>query len=46
MNKAVTFDTHRYVQRLTASGFSKLQAETLAEKQVAFLNGNLAAKTD
>ena len=46
MNEAVAFDTHRYVKRLTASGFSEQQAETLAEEQVAFLNSNLATNTD
>ncbi len=46
MNEAIAFDTHRYVKRLTASGFSEQQAETLAEEQIAFLNANLATKAD
>ncbi len=46
MNEAIAFDTHRYVKRLIASGFSELQAETLAEEQIEFLNANLATKAD
>ncbi len=46
MSEAIAFDTHRYVKRLTASGFTEEQAETLAEEQVALLNANLATKTD
>ncbi len=46
MSEAVAFDTHRYVKRLTGSGFTEQQAETLAEEQIAFLNANLATKSD
>jgi len=46
MSEAVAFDTHRYVKRLTGSGFTEQQAETLAEEQIAFLNANLATKAD
>ena len=46
MFEAVAFDTHRYVKRLTESGFSEQQAETLAEEHVALLDANLATKTD
>ena len=41
MTKAIAFDTHRFVKRLTDSGFTEKQAETLAEKYVALLNANL-----
>ena len=46
MSEAIAFDTHRYVKRLTESGFTEKQAETLAEEQVALLNANLATKAD
>ena len=46
MNEAITFDTHRFVKRLTECGFTERQAETLAEEHVALLNGNLATKAD
>ncbi len=46
MSEAITFDTHRFVKRLTECGFTERQAETLAEEHVALLNGNLATKAD
>ncbi len=46
MSEAIAFDTHRYVKRLTESGFTERQAETLAEEQIALLNANLATKAD
>ena len=46
MMDAIAFDTHRFVKRLTESGFTEKQAETLAEEQVALLNSNLATKAD
>ena len=46
MTDAIAFDTHRFVKRLTESGFTEKQAETLAEEHVALLNANLATKTD
>ena len=46
MSEAIAFDTHRFVKRLTESGFTERQAETLAEEHVALLNTNLATKTD
>ena len=46
MADPVAFDTHRFVKRLTESGFTERQAETLAEEHVALLNANLATKTD
>ena len=46
MSEASTFDTHRFVKRLTDCGFTERQAETLAEEHVALLNGNLATKAD
>ena len=46
MNQAIVFDTHRFVERLTENGFSKQQAEVLADEQVNLLNGNPATKTD
>jgi len=46
MSEAIAFDTHRYVKRLMEGGFDELQAETLAAEQIAFLNANLATKSD
>jgi len=46
MAEAIAFDTHRFVKRLTESGFTEKQAETLAEEHVDLLNTNLATKTD
>ena len=46
MSEAIAFDTHRFVKRLTESGFTERQAETLAEEHVNLLNTNLATKTD
>ena len=46
MAEAIAFDTHRFVKRLTESGFTENQTETLAEEHVALLNANLATKAD
>ncbi len=46
MTEAIAFDTQRFVKRLTESGFTEKQAETLAEEHVALLNSNLATKAD
>ncbi|MDE0350655.1 MAG: DUF1640 domain-containing protein [Gammaproteobacteria bacterium] len=46
MTEAIAFDTHRFVKRLTRSGFTEEQAETLADEHVALLNANLATKGD
>ena len=46
MSEAIAFDTHRFVKRLTESGFTERQAETLADEHVALLNTNLATKAD
>ena len=46
MSEAIAFDAHRFVKRLTESGFTERQAETLAEEHVALLNANLATKAD
>ncbi len=44
MNEAIAFDTHRFVKRLTETGFTEAQAEALADEQVTLLNSNLATK--
>ena len=46
MAEAIAFDTHRFIKRLTESGFTEKQAETVAEEHVALLNANLATKAD
>ena len=37
MTEAIAFDSHRFVKRLTGSGFAEKQAETLAEEHVALV---------
>ncbi|MCY4154486.1 MAG: DUF1640 domain-containing protein [Gammaproteobacteria bacterium] len=44
MSEAIAFDTHRFVKRLTQTGFTETQAEALADEQVRLLNTNLATK--
>ena len=46
MNEAIAFDTHRFVENLTESGFTEQQTEALAKEQVQLLNSNLATKVD
>jgi len=46
MIEAIAFDTHRFVKRLTQTGFTEAQAEALADEQVTLLNSNLATKRD
>ena len=42
----ISFDTHRFVKRLTKEGMPLGQAEALADEQVALLDSNLATKQD
>ena len=42
MTEAIAFDTHRFVKRLTESGFTEKQAD----EHVSLLNSNLATKAD
>ena len=44
MSEAIAFDTHRFVKRLTQTGFTETQAEALADEQVHLLNSNLATR--
>ena len=46
MNDSIAFDTHRFVKRLTQTGFTVQQAEALADEQVNLLDSNLATKVD
>ena len=46
MSDAIAFDTHKFVKRLTATGFTEEQAEALANEQVNLLNSNLTTKVD
>ncbi|MDP1573045.1 MAG: DUF1640 domain-containing protein [Pseudomonadota bacterium] len=43
---AVTFDTHAYVKKLRAVGFSEEQAEVQAETLSSLINDQLATKQD
>ena len=45
MAEAIAFDTHRFVKRLTESGFTEKQAGTLAEEHVVLLNANADVPT-
>ncbi len=42
----VTFDTHRFVKRLTEAGMPTCQAEVPADEQVALLDTHLATRQD
>ncbi|MCE2484447.1 MAG: hypothetical protein J4F42_02950 [Desulfurellaceae bacterium] len=44
MSERLVFDTHRFVRDLVSAGMAESIAETLAEKQVELLSGNLATK--
>ena len=46
MSDAVVFDSHAFVKRLTAAGFTERQAETLAAERVRLLEANLAIKAE
>lgn len=46
MSEAIAFDSHRFVKKLTACGFTEKQAEGLADEQVRLLDGNLATRAD
>ncbi len=44
--ETITFDTHKFIKRLTEHGFTEEQAEVLADEQVNLINSNLASKAD
>ena len=46
MSEAIAFNTHEFIKRLTASGFTEPQAEALAAEHFKLLNENLATKSD
>ncbi len=46
MSEAIAFDTHQFVKRLAAHGFTEEQAEVPAVEHVNLLNSNLATKAD
>ena len=43
---AITFDTHKFVKRLTEAGMPDAQAEILAEEQARLIENELATKRD
>ena len=43
---AITFDTHRFVNRMIDAGFTAAQAEALSDEQVKLITNNLATKQD
>ena len=42
----ITFDTHKFVKRLTEAGMPVQQAEILAEEQAELIDERLATKDD
>ncbi|MBI5185168.1 MAG: DUF1640 domain-containing protein [Nitrospinae bacterium] len=46
MGRAIVFDTHAYVKKLKAVGFTEEQAETLAASQAELIDERLATKYD
>ena len=46
MSQAITFDTHAFVKRLCAVGFTEEQSEVFAEEQSRLIEGRLATKHD
>ena len=43
---ALALDTHAYIKKLEAAGFTEQQAEVLAETQANLLTNQLATKAD
>lgn len=43
---ALTFDTHKFIKRLTEAGMPLGQAEVLAEEQIKLIDERLATKDD
>jgi len=43
---ALTFDTHKFIKRLTEAGMPLGQAEVLAEEQTKLIDERLATKDD
>jgi len=43
---SILFDTHAYVKKLIAVGFTEPQAETLASEQAGMIENKLATKQD
>ncbi len=46
MSEAINFDSLKFAKELRKKGFTKQQAEGLAEAQTALINSNLATKQD
>ncbi|MBI5187246.1 MAG: DUF1640 domain-containing protein [Nitrospinae bacterium] len=46
MGNAIAFDTHVYVKKLKAAGFTEEQAEILASTQAELIDDRLATKND
>jgi len=42
----ITFDTHKFIKRLTEAGMPLIQAEVLAEEQTKLIDERLATKDD
>ena len=46
MSELLVFDTHRFVRDMVAAGMAEPIAETLAEKQLEMLSGDLATRVE
>ncbi len=46
MGQTIAFDTHAYVKKLKAVGFTEEQAETLASTQAELIDERLATRHD
>ena len=46
MSHPLLFDTHSYVKRMMAAGFSERQAEAQAESMAELIDDRLASKQD
>ena len=46
MSESYTFDTHKFIKRLTEVGLDERIAETLADEQVKLLTSQLATKAE
>lgn len=44
--RALTFDTHKFIKRLTEAGMPLGQAEVLAEEQTKLIDERVATKDD
>lgn len=44
MSQTISFDTHRFVKRMTENGMSEKMAKAFADEHVQLIEGNLATR--